>query len=313
MVAILLAAAIVGGIAGAAIGVLLAGNENGDTNQVVSFPAQATSPASSGSDADPGAVYRSDAPGVVVITDTQTRVGPGDAVQPVGQEKVGALGSGFVLDANGDIVTNDHVVAGSTGIRVGFSGGATYPATIVGTDPSTRHRRPARQRARVGALHPLAFDDSAAIQVGDPVYAIGNPFGLERTMTAGIVSATGRDIQLAQRPHDPERDPDRRADQPRQLGRAAARPRRPRRRRQRADRGRHGRRQRRHRLRHRRARRRSPWREQLIATGHAQHPWLGVQIDDDRPDAWPSAVRGLPAHGVAVVRSSRAARPRRRG
>jgi S1-C subfamily serine protease len=79
-------------------------------------------------------------------------------------------------------------------VRVGFSGGATYPARVIGTDPST-DLAVIRVNAPGSALHPLALTDSGKVQVGDPVYAIGNPFGLDRTMTAGIVSATGRDIQ----------------------------------------------------------------------------------------------------------------------
>ena len=109
-------------------------------------------------------------------------------------QKVGALGSGFVIDKQGDIVTNDHVVQGASSIRVGFNGGVSYPARIVGADPSS-DLAVIRVEAPVAALHPLTFDDASAIRVGDPVYAIGNPFGLDRTMTAGIVSATRRDIQ----------------------------------------------------------------------------------------------------------------------
>jgi S1-C subfamily serine protease len=107
---------------------------------------------------------------------------------------VQSLGSGFVIDRRGDILTNDHVVAGAQHIRVGFSGSARYPAKVLGTDPST-DLAVVRVAVPASALHPLAFDDSAKEPVGDPVYAIGNPFGLDRTMTAGIVSATGRDIQ----------------------------------------------------------------------------------------------------------------------
>jgi putative serine protease PepD len=104
------------------------------------------------------------------------------------------LGSGFVLDRSGDIVTNDHVVAGGTSIRIGFGGDRTYPATLVGADPAT-DLAVLRVSAPASLLHPLAFGSSARVAPGDPVYAIGNPFGLERTITAGIVSAIGRDIQ----------------------------------------------------------------------------------------------------------------------
>src|SRR4029077_1113517 len=97
---------------------------------------------------------------------------------------VGSLGSGFVIDRQGDVVTNEHVVQSAHGIRVGFSDGASDPATIVGSDASPGVAV-VRVRAPSAALRPLPFDDSARLQVGEPVYAIGNPFGLDRTMTAG--------------------------------------------------------------------------------------------------------------------------------
>jgi putative serine protease PepD len=128
----------------------------------------------------PEQIYRRDAPGVVQITSID---GPGEQ----------SLGSGFVIDSRGDIVTNDHVVQGATDIRVSFSGSAAYPAEIVGSDPSS-DLAVLRVAAPSSALHPLGFGDSSAVEVGDTVFAIGNPFGLERTMTAGIVSALGRDI-----------------------------------------------------------------------------------------------------------------------
>jgi S1-C subfamily serine protease len=217
---------------------------------------------------------------------------------PSEKEKVGALGSGFVIDSKGDIVTNDHVVAGSSGIRVGFSGGGSYPATIVGTDPSS-DIAVVRVKAPASALHPLAFE-SNAMQVGDPVYAIGNPFGLDRTMTAGIVSAVGREIQApngltipdavqtdAAINHGNSGGPllDRFGHVvgvnaqiqggtvdgnvgigfaiPGGTARSVA--------------------------------------EQLISTGRAEHPWLGVQIDEIDPTV-AKAIRGLPAHGVEVVK-----------
>jgi S1-C subfamily serine protease len=99
-----------------------------------------------------------------------------------------------VIDKSGDILTNDHVVQGGSRIRVGFSSGGSYPARVVGADPST-DVTVVRVKAPRSALDPLSFDNSSAISVGDRVYAIGNPFGLDRTMTAGIVSATGRDIE----------------------------------------------------------------------------------------------------------------------
>jgi len=119
---------------------------------------------------------------------------PGSFFSPPSSQKVQIGGSGFVIDREGDIATNDHVVQGTSDVRVGFSGGATYPAKVVGTDPST-DLAVIRVQAPPAILHPLQFANSGAAQVGDTVYAIGNPFGLDRTMTAGIVSAIGRDIQ----------------------------------------------------------------------------------------------------------------------
>jgi S1-C subfamily serine protease len=195
---IVLAAAVAGGLVGGLIGLALDGN---DSTPSVSQPAEAaplvstsSSTAPAGTGMTPEAIYKSDAPGVVVITDTMTQNVPATPFTPPGKNQVRALGSGFVLDKQGDIATNDHVVAGATAIRVGFSDGASYPATIVGTDPST-DIAVVRVKAPASALHPLSFESSPGLEVGDPVYAIGNPFGLDRTMTAGIVSAVAREIE----------------------------------------------------------------------------------------------------------------------
>jgi putative serine protease PepD len=150
--------------------------------------------ATTGAMPDPAAVYRAVAPGVVTVTDATSAAGPAIPFLPQTKQKVQQLGSGFVLDKRGDIVTNDHVVAGATQIKVGFGGDRAYSATVVGADPSS-DLAVLRVAAPSSLLHPLAFASSSGVQPGDPVYAIGNPFGLDRTMTAGIVSAVGRDIQ----------------------------------------------------------------------------------------------------------------------
>ena len=74
---------------------------------------------------------------MVVITDTQTKQVPATPFSPSQSQQVRALGSGFVIDRQGDIVTNDHVVQGATAIRIGFSDGVSAPATVVASDPST--------------------------------------------------------------------------------------------------------------------------------------------------------------------------------
>jgi putative serine protease PepD len=178
---IALIALVSGGVAG-----YVAGDHHDTPAAATAVPAAAAPRAAT--------IYRRDAPGVVVITATETQHVAPTFFTPAQTEKVQSLGSGFVIDGKGDILTNDHVVAGASGIRVGFSGGSTYPATVVGADAGS-DLAVVRVDAPASALHPLAFDGSSSVVPGDPVYAIGNPFGLDRTMTAGIVSATGRDIQ----------------------------------------------------------------------------------------------------------------------
>ena len=105
-----------------------------------------------------------------------------------------AQGSGFVYDQQGHVITNDHVVDDASSVRVQFASGATYSATVVGTDPST-DLAVLDVDAPVDVLKPLSLGDSSALVVGDPVVAIGSPFGLEGTVTAGIVSALHRSMK----------------------------------------------------------------------------------------------------------------------
>lgn len=104
-----------------------------------------------------------------------------------------SVGTGFVYDAKGDIVTNQHVIAGASSVKVKFSDGSTYKATVVGQDPSS-DLAVIRVNAPASKVAPLTLADSSAVRVGDGVVAIGNPFGLDGTVTSGIVSALGRDI-----------------------------------------------------------------------------------------------------------------------
>jgi S1-C subfamily serine protease len=104
-----------------------------------------------------------------------------------------ALGSGFVIDGQGHIVTNDHVVDGATSISVEFADGASYDAQLVGADPST-DVAVIKVSAPSSELTPLQLGDSSTIQVGDQVVAIGSPLGLDETVTSGIVSALNRTI-----------------------------------------------------------------------------------------------------------------------
>jgi len=140
-------------------------------------------------------IYKRDAPGVVyikaqVVQHTQS---PFDFGLP--QEQQGeATGSGFVIDKDGTILTNAHVINGARKVTVQFANKEEVEAKVLGKDESTDLALlkvdPAGLR-----LAPLQLGSSSAVQVGDPAVAIGNPFGLERTLTTGVISAVHRPIQ----------------------------------------------------------------------------------------------------------------------
>ena len=102
-----------------------------------------------------------------------------------------SMGSGFIINPNGYIVTNNHVVDGATQISVKLSDGRELPGKVIGRDSKTDI---ALLKVEATGLTVIPLGDSSAAQVGEPVMAIGNPFGLEQTVTTGIVSATGRAI-----------------------------------------------------------------------------------------------------------------------
>ncbi|HEY4346166.1 MAG TPA: trypsin-like peptidase domain-containing protein [Gaiellaceae bacterium] len=110
-----------------------------------------------------------------------------------GTQQSQAEGSGWVYDTKGDVVTNEHVVAGANSIRVTLWNGKSYAAHLIGTDDST-DLAVVRISAPSSELVPLAVGNSDAVLVGDPVVAIGSPFGLAQTVTSGIVSALHRSI-----------------------------------------------------------------------------------------------------------------------
>jgi S1-C subfamily serine protease len=126
-------------------------------------------------------IYKADAGGVAFIESKQA-------------EGV-ASGSGVVLDDEGHVLTNNHVVEGGEEIRVSLEeNGQMYPASVIGTEPNSDLAL-LKVEAPAAKLHPLKLGDSATMEVGDPVVAIGNPFDLQRTVTSGIVSALQREIQ----------------------------------------------------------------------------------------------------------------------
>ena len=186
----LLAAAVLGGGVATAIGAV-AFDDGGTTTTVVrETAAPATtgdaSAASNEGDAPTTAeIYRTAGPGVVQIL-----ANADGGLFGEGQ----AQGSGFVIDKNGHVVTNYHVVEGADEVFVNFSGDDQLEARVVGADASTDIAL-LKIDANARALTPLPLGDSDDVSVGDPVVAIGNPFGLERTVTSGIVSALQRRIE----------------------------------------------------------------------------------------------------------------------
>jgi S1-C subfamily serine protease len=135
-------------------------------------------------------IYRDEGPGVAFIQ------AEGVSESSVfGQEEGTATGSGFVVDKDGTIVTNAHVVDGADEVTVSFEeGGDSIDAEVKGVDPDTDLAVLKIDPGEVEDLTVMPLGDSSEIQVGDPVVAIGNPFGLQRTVTTGIVSALQRQI-----------------------------------------------------------------------------------------------------------------------
>jgi putative serine protease PepD len=181
-VALLLAAG-VGGAVGAGVALQTDDDPNNSTSAAPTQPvAQSTSSVA--------AVYQRVKDGVVEVTTSN-----GGQADPFGgQGPSGATGSGFVIDEEGHIVTNQHVVAGAESVVVRFSDGSEVDAEVVGTDPSSDIAvldvdRPSSR------LTPLSFAGDGSLQVGNPVIAIGSPFGLEGTLTTGVISALGREIR----------------------------------------------------------------------------------------------------------------------
>jgi putative serine protease PepD len=185
------AALVLGGGAGAGVyaGLSSGSSPSSATTVTAVVPAQPT--ASTTTTSTLTQLYDDASPGVVDITVTSGSGGNGFG-PPGGSSQ--AEGSGFVIDTKGNIVTNQHVVDGASAITVRFSNGKTVKATLVGTDAST-DIAVIKVSVAASELHPLTLGSSAKVDVGEAVAAIGSPFGLTGTMTAGIVSAVDRTIQ----------------------------------------------------------------------------------------------------------------------
>jgi S1-C subfamily serine protease len=139
-------------------------------------------------------IYDRDAEGVAFIKSEIVQQTPSVFGFPQ-QQQATATGSGFLIDNDGHILTNNHVVEGAkhVDVQLGGTDGDTQTAQVVGTDPSSDIALLKVDDTK--GAQPLELGDSDKVQVGDPVVAIGNPFGLDRTVTSGIVSALQRQIQ----------------------------------------------------------------------------------------------------------------------
>jgi putative serine protease PepD len=184
---LLTAVVVIGGLAGGVLG----------AEAVISRLPAATAPSASSSTtsssttstvaAQPltaAAIYQKAAPGVVTITTELARRGR------VGE----GTGSGIVLDTAGNILTNEHVISGASQIQVTFSDGKTVAATVAGSSTSA-DLAVVHVSVAASSLHPLALGDSNMVRVGDDAYAIGAPFGLPESMTAGVISGLNRSNQ----------------------------------------------------------------------------------------------------------------------
>jgi S1-C subfamily serine protease len=144
----------------------------------------------------PHDIYVRDAPGVAFVTSTIVQRSESPFNLFGGEEaaqKGVATGSGIVIDSNGTILTNYHVIENAVKVTVSFEKGQTVNAQVLGTDPSN-DLAVLKIPTDGLTLHPLTLGDSSTAQVGDPVLAIGNPFDLQRTLTTGVISALQREI-----------------------------------------------------------------------------------------------------------------------
>jgi S1-C subfamily serine protease len=140
----------------------------------------------------PGAVAQGDASTVRLVE----RVRDGVVLVTVERGRRGVTGSGFMVDDEGFLVTNEHVVAGGGSVSIQAEGASgPIAAEVVGADPATDVALLKIPRDDAGALEPLRLGDDGSVRVGEPVIAVGAPFGLEGTVTAGIVSALDRNLR----------------------------------------------------------------------------------------------------------------------
>src|SRR3982074_737500 len=157
----------------------------------VSTPANITDPSLATDEQNNIEVYKAASPGVVYIQSTaMARDFFGMFSRPVE-----GAGSGSIIDEQGDILTNFHVIADAEKLTVSFGGGKNYPAKVVGRDPDTDLAVIRLLETPKESLTIVPMGDSDRLNVGQKVLAIGNPFGLDRTLTTGVISGLQRPIR----------------------------------------------------------------------------------------------------------------------
>ncbi len=167
------------------------------------------------------AVYKKVSPSVVRVDNLLSVSSNRGNADPTTEALPESLGSGWVWDASGHIVTNNHVVSGADALNVTFADGIEVPAELVGTDPDSDLAVLKVDPTHV-QLIPADRGKLEEVVVGQRAIAIGNPFGYDNSITTGIVERAGTEHPVRVGVQHPPGDPDRCGDQPGQLGRAAA-------------------------------------------------------------------------------------------
>ena len=198
MFATSIVAALIGG--GLVVAVIAATSGLGTSQKTVTVVQQESAPIAPSNASQqntgltPHDIYEKTAPGVAYVTSTIVHQTESPfSLGGESQEQGTATGSGFVINSNGTILTNYHVIENAVKVTVSFEHGKSVEAKVIGKDPSD-DLAILRIPTEGLTMHPLTLGDSSKVEVGDPVLAIGNPFGLERTLTTGVISALQREI-----------------------------------------------------------------------------------------------------------------------
>lgn len=192
-----LLSALIGG--GLVVAVVAAAGDLGSSQKTVTVVQQASTPVApsnasqQGGGLTPHQIYERDAPGVALVTSTIVKQTESPFSLGGESEQGTATGSGFVINSDGTILTNYHVVENAVKVEVSFEHGKTVEAKVIGKDPSN-DLAVLHIPTEGLTMHVLTLGNSSKAQVGDPVLAIGNPFGYDRTLTTGVVSALQRQI-----------------------------------------------------------------------------------------------------------------------